>query len=105
MAIVRHCGKLDLFIIMTCNPFWPEITVELLPGQTAQDHPELVSRVFRLKLNAFLHDLMKKKVFGKAAAFIYVIKFQKRGLPHAHILIILDSRDKPCTPADIDSMV
>jgi len=105
MAIVRYYGKPDLFITMTCNPLWPEITAELFPGQTTQDRPELVSRVFKLKLNALLHDLTKKKVFGKAVAFIYVIEFQKRGLPHAHILIILDSRDKPRTPTDIDSMV
>src|SRR5438045_9343954 len=75
MAIVRFCGKLDLFITMTCNPFWPEITAELLPSQTAQDCPELVSRVFKLKLNALLHDLTKKKVFDTAVDFIYVLEF------------------------------
>jgi len=105
MAIVRYCGKPDLFITMTCNPLWPEITAELFPGQTAQDRPELVARVFKLKLNALLHDLTKNNVFGRTVAFIYVIEFQKRGLPHAHILIILDSRDKPRTPAEIDSIV
>ncbi len=90
---------------MTCNPFWPEITAELLLGQTAQDRPDFVSRVFRLKLNALLHDLTKKNVLGKTVGFIYVIEFQKHGLPHAHILIILDSRHKPHTLTDIDSMV
>jgi len=90
---------------MTCNPFWPEITAELLLGQTVQDHPELVSRVFKLKLNAILHDLTKKKVFGTAITFIYIIEFQKCSLPHTHILIILNSRHKPHTPTDIDSMV
>ena len=105
MAIVRYCGKPDLFITMTCNAFWPEITAELLPGQTAQDRPELVSRVFKLKLNALLHELTKKGVFGRTVAFIYVVEFQKRGLPHAHILLILHSADKPRTQADIDSIV
>jgi hypothetical protein len=105
MAIVRYCGKPDLFITMTCNPLWPEITAELLPGDTAQDRPELVSRVFKVKLNELLDDLRKRNVFGRTVAFIYVVEFQKRGLPHAHILIILHSTDKPRTPADIDSMV
>jgi len=70
MAIVRYCGKPDPFITMTCNPLWPEITAELLPGQSAQDRPDLVSRVFKLKLNALLHDLTKKKVFRKAVALM-----------------------------------
>lgn len=105
MAIVQYCTKPDLFITMTCNPNWPDITAELLPGQTAQDRPELVSRVFKIKLKELLNDLTQRKFFGKAVAFVYVVEFQKRGLPHAHILIILDSADKPHTAADIDSMV
>jgi len=94
MAIVRSCGKPDLFITMTCNPNWPEITAKLLLGQTARDRPELVSRVFKLKLNELLDDLIKKKVCGRTVAHIYVIEYQKRGLPHAHILIILAPEDK-----------
>jgi len=105
MAIVRSCGKPDLFITMTCNPNWPEIAAKLLLGQTAQDRPELVSRVFKLKLNELLDDLIKKKVFGRTDAHIYVIEYQKRGLPHAHILIVLAPEDKPRTPADIDSII
>ena len=97
MAIVRYCGKPDLFITMTCNPFWPDITAELLSHQTAQDRPELVSRVFNLKLKELLYDLKERKFFGRTVAFIHVIEFQKRGLPHAHILIILHSMDKPRT--------
>ena len=27
-------------------------------------------------------------------AFVYTVEFQKRGLPHAHILIILGSNSK-----------
>jgi len=105
MAIVRYCGKPDLFITMTCNPLWPEIIDELLSGQTAQDHPDLVARVFKLKLDVLLHDLTKDMIFGKVIAFIYVIEFQKRGLPHAHILAILDICYKPHTSEDIDSII
>lgn len=79
MAIVRSCGKPDLFITMTCNPMWPEITAELLPTQTGQDRPDLVSRVFKLKLNELLHYLTKREVFGKSVASIHVVEFQKRG--------------------------
>lgn len=33
---------------------------------------------------------------------MYVIEFQKRGLPHAHILLICDSQSKLRTADDID---
>ena len=59
MAIVRYCGKQDLFITMTANPKWEEITSALLPGQTAQDGLDLVARVFRLKFEALLALLTK----------------------------------------------
>jgi hypothetical protein len=105
MAIVRSHTKPDLFITMTCNPRWEEITANLEPGQTAQDRPDLVARVFHLKLSALLEDLLKKGVLGRVVAHMYVIEFQKRGLPHAHILLILEGADKPLTPEDIDSIV
>lgn len=47
MALVQDAGKPDIFLTMTCNPNWPEIVTELYPGQTAQDRPDLVTRVFR----------------------------------------------------------
>jgi len=51
MAIVRRLGKPDLFVTFTCNPSSPEITKALLPGQQAKDRPDIVSRVFKIKLN------------------------------------------------------
>ena len=104
MAIVRHYGKPTAFVTMTCNPKWPEITAELLPGQDAFDRPDLCARVFRMYLDELLKDLTKRQFLGKVVAHIYVIEFQKRGLPHAHILLILDSEDKPHTPTDVDRM-
>jgi hypothetical protein len=49
-------------------------------------------------------DLVKKHVLGKVIAHINVIKFQKRGLPHAHILLILDDADKPRGCHDYDTI-
>ena len=77
MAIVRAHSKPDIFITMTCNPRWPEITAELLPHQSAQDRPDIVSRVFRLKLDALLNDLIENGVLGKPVAHMRVIEFQK----------------------------
>ena len=46
MALVQAMGKPNLFITVTCNPDWPEIQNNLLPGQSAQDRPDLKARVF-----------------------------------------------------------
>ena len=43
MTYVRRYGPLELFITMTCNPNWPDIKDNLLPGQTSEDHPDLVA--------------------------------------------------------------
>ncbi|XP_076937964.1 uncharacterized protein LOC143605899 [Bidens hawaiensis] len=67
---------------MTCNPQWTEICDHLKVGQTAQDRPDLVSRVFRSKLEDLKELLFKKHLLGKVKAYVYVIEFQKRGLPH-----------------------
>ncbi|KAI2514302.1 helicase [Fragilaria crotonensis] len=105
LAIVRRMGKPDLFITMTTNPQWPEVMENLLPGQTANDRPDLVARVFHLKFTEMMSDLQKRQVLGRVVAAIYTIEFQKRGLPHAHILVILAENDKPRTESDIDCII
>lgn len=94
MTIVTRFGKPDIFLTFTSNPRWPEITSELEPYQSVQNRPDLVTRVFHLKLRGLLDDLFKGHVFGVVIANVYVIEFQKRGLPHAHILFILRDSDK-----------
>jgi hypothetical protein len=105
MAICRSFGLPSYFITFTCNPNWPEIQAELLPSQTATDRPDLVTRVFRMKLSVLIKDLMKDEVFGLTVAQIHVIEFQKRGLPHTHILIILKPEFRSTTPAQIDMAI
>ncbi|XP_065315372.1 uncharacterized protein LOC135924248 [Gordionus sp. m RMFG-2023] len=105
MAIVLKFGKPDLFITFTCNPNWREIKENLFPGQSPTDRSDLIARVFKLKLNELLFDINKKNLFGKSMAFIYTIEFQKRGLPHAHILIILNDDSKIETSQAIDKFV
>ncbi|XP_073362423.1 uncharacterized protein [Aegilops tauschii subsp. strangulata] len=69
MAIVHTYGKPDIFLTMTCNPTWEEITNELLPGQTAQDRPDIVARVFYGKLEAMKDMLFKKHILGVVVAY------------------------------------
>ncbi|PCH38645.1 hypothetical protein WOLCODRAFT_66802, partial [Wolfiporia cocos MD-104 SS10] len=101
LAICRYCRKPDIFLTMTANPKWPEIQDALLeldadednPGQprrkqTTVDRPDIVAHVFHLKLQALI-KLIKDGFFGELAGDVYTIEFQKRGLPHVHLLIFL----------------
>ena len=105
MAIVREKGKPDLFITFTCNPNWEEIKESLLPGQQAQDRPDIVARVFNMKWQSLLEDMLKKDIFGHVDAYVTVKETQKRHLPHAHALFTLVPADKPRVPSDIDRIV
>ena len=84
MMLVQRYGKPDIFLTMTCNPAWPEIKKHLYDHDEAHNRLDVTARVLRAKLEMLRNDIIKKSLFGKVAAYTYVIEFQKRGLPHAH---------------------
>jgi hypothetical protein len=61
--------------------------------------------VFKIKLKELINDIHKKYILGRTIAGIYVVEFQKHGLPHAHILIFFTEDYKPHTVEDIDHMI
>ncbi|OWY97976.1 LOW QUALITY PROTEIN: Helitron helicase [Phytophthora megakarya] len=89
LALVREFGKPDIFLTMTCNPEWKEIRDQIAEHQKPPDGTDIVARVWNQNLRAFLHDVDEGK----------------RGLPHAHILIILAEEDKPRTRDLINKLV
>jgi hypothetical protein len=103
MALPRRFGKPDLFITLTCNPKWPEISSALPHGSHWKFHPDIVARVFMLKLKQFLDDIVNGEIFGSVKAYVWRIEWQARGLPHCHMLIIL--QDKILSARHIDSVV
>ena len=105
MAIVCKFGKPDLFLTFTCNPKAKSITENLPPGVGTENRPDLVARVFKRQLHELLCDIKKRHKLGKPTAIVYVIEFQKRGLPHCHILIILDQSSKLRDCHDIDNII
>ncbi|OMP05477.1 hypothetical protein COLO4_08825 [Corchorus olitorius] len=107
MAICRAYGYPDLFITFTCNGNWPKLqdAFSYYPGLRPEDRPDLVARVFHIKQRHFLDVLIKRGHSGPALAVTYTVEFQKRGLPHAHILLWLQPSAKLKTPADIDKYV
>lgn len=60
MAIVTNFRKLTLFITMTTNSNWLEIKEGLSLGQYPQDRPDLVARVFKLKKDHLLNDIINR---------------------------------------------
>jgi hypothetical protein len=95
---------------------------------------DIIVRVFNIKLKELLQDIVKGKRFGETLAswykelivfyilaniiiftyglnvlFIYVvvytIEFQKRGLPHAHILTFLKDRNLSYDPSVVDKFI
>ncbi|KNF02772.1 hypothetical protein PSTG_04057 [Puccinia striiformis f. sp. tritici PST-78] len=61
--------------------------------------------VFQLKLKSILDDLTGQHCLGLVVAFIYTIKFQKRGLPHAHLMLVMDPAHVPRTVDAVDSLI
>nr|GEX56662.1 hypothetical protein [Tanacetum cinerariifolium] len=105
MKLVQDDGKPDIFLTMTCNLKWPEILEAINPGQEASDRPDVVARVFRAKLEDMKDQLFKRHVLGVVGAYVYIVEFQKRGLPHAHFLLIMTSKYKMSNPEHYDKMV
>ncbi len=77
----------------------------MLPEQQPQNQLDLVTQVFKIKLKELINDIHKKHILGRTIMRIYVIEFQKRGLPHAHILIFFVKNYKPHMVKDVDRMI
>ncbi|XP_059451100.1 uncharacterized protein LOC132181888 [Corylus avellana] len=107
MTICRWAGYPDLFITFTCNAKWPEIKsfLSMNLDQKPEDQPDILARVFKIKLDQLLYDLKHGRHFGRLLAVVYTIEYQKRGLPHAHILLFLHPENKHPTPIEIDRII
>ncbi|CAN6868888.1 unnamed protein product, partial [Brassica oleracea] len=82
MAICREYGNPDLFITMTANPNWKEIKehLEIYGGDSPNDRPDIECPLPR-------------------------IEFQKRGLPHAHILLWFGNSSRTPSSEEVDEII
>ncbi|XP_071723351.1 uncharacterized protein [Rutidosis leptorrhynchoides] len=104
----QFVGNMDfphLFLTFTCNSKWSEITEAFKDtvDTNAEDKPDIVSRIFWMKLRALRDDIKKKKNLWKS--YMHVIEFQKRGLPHAHMVIWLGKEFQSNMPHIVDCIV
>ncbi|XP_035840188.1 uncharacterized protein LOC110913743 [Helianthus annuus] len=106
MAICKWFGYPDFFITITCNPKWPEVKRFLRDTNLKpEDRPDILSRLFKIKLDSICKDFKERHLFGKVAAVVYTIEFQKRGLPHAHLCLFLENESKLPTVDHVDPFI
>jgi len=102
LTYVRKYGRPDIFITFTCNPAWPETEYHLHHGQSSADRHDLIARVFKRKLSKMIDVITKYLLFGDTHCWMYSIEWQKRGLPHAHMLVWLQQKIQA---TDIDKVI
>jgi hypothetical protein len=90
MAICSWAGYPDLFITFTCNHKWPEI-VDFLKTYNLKptDRPDLVSRLFKIKLDQLIKDIKNGALFGRVKAGIFAIYFLSYHLHSCLIYIFI----------------
>ncbi|XP_076959138.1 uncharacterized protein LOC143635138 [Bidens hawaiensis] len=69
MSLYKWFGYPDFFITFTCNPNWPEVK-RFLKDTTlkAEDRPDILCRLFIIKLDALIKDLKEKTLLVKVQA-------------------------------------
>ncbi|XP_076911125.1 uncharacterized protein LOC143568997 [Bidens hawaiensis] len=95
MTLCKWYGYPEFFITITCNPKWPEVKRFIQDKNlNADDRPDILCRLFKIKLDSLMKDLKNGDILGKVQAAVYTVEFQKRGLPHAHICLFMQKEDK-----------
>nr|KAJ0192283.1 hypothetical protein LSAT_V11C800442090 [Lactuca sativa] len=69
MSLCKWFGYPNFFITLMCNPKWPEIK-RFLKDTSLQpeDRPDILCRLFKIKLDAFIKDIKENHIFGKVEA-------------------------------------
>jgi hypothetical protein len=90
IAICKKFGYPDLFITITCNSNWREIQDFLKPRNLqASDRPDIVCRVFKMKLDRLMDDLKKDQLFGQVDAGMLNLKTFYRAVFTNYILTFI----------------
>jgi hypothetical protein len=76
MVLPHRFHKPDLFITITCNPCWTEISSAIPAGSHWRFHPDIVGRVFMLKFQAILREITVAEIFGPVLAFVWRVEWQ-----------------------------
>ena len=77
----------------------------MIHGQKPEDRPDMISRIFKMELDTILSIIKSREIFGTVIVDLYVVEFQKRGLPHYHFLFWLHLDNKLGEPEQIDKFI
>ncbi|XP_023771698.2 uncharacterized protein LOC111920364 [Lactuca sativa] len=106
MSLCKWYGYPDFFITVICNPKWPEIKRFLKDTKlNPTDRLDILSRLFKMKLDSLITDLKTNALLGSVQAVVYMVEFQKCGLPHAHICLFMHCDYKLPTVEHIDRVI
>ncbi|GJR58286.1 DNA helicase [Tanacetum coccineum] len=75
------------------------------PERTASDGTNVVCLVFEQKIQSFVAFLKEERIFRNVSGVLYTVEFQKRGLPHCHTLLWVDSESKIKSAKDVDQYI
>lgn len=76
LTVCAKIGYPDLFLTMTCNPYCDEIKqmMSILPPHlNPEDCPDIIARVFKLKLDQLCDDIKNRNFFGECISGIMKI--------------------------------
>lgn len=100
MAMVRVKGKPDFFLTFTCNSCCLEIKRSLFEDQQTNQRPDIIARVFHMKVDTLLTDFLKHDMLG------HVRRRFCDGERNSDILLIaMVPRNKLRTSTDTDCVV
>jgi hypothetical protein len=71
-----HSRQPDICLTMVPNPNWPEIANAIPTGSDWKRHPDIVSSVFNVKLNALIELICGNHIFGNVSAHYFRIEWQ-----------------------------
>nr|GEU38630.1 reverse transcriptase domain-containing protein [Tanacetum cinerariifolium] len=101
------CRELEIpeFKIRLYNGQEIKIFMAQYPELTASDRADVVCRVFEQKIQSFVTFLKEERIFENVTGMPYTVEFQKRGLPHCHTLLWVDSESKIKSAKDVDQHI
>ena len=82
-------GAPTFFITFTENPKWHEVEA-LNTEKDVMLNSVLLARVFYQKKFTLLDYIKTSKIFGEVKGYLWRDEYQKRGLPHCHLLLWTD---------------
>ncbi|XP_023747382.1 uncharacterized protein LOC111895527 [Lactuca sativa] len=104
LAICKVHGKPQYFITFTCNVKWPEYRryMDVIGQRDIQNKPDIIARIFKIKVHAFINFLKEDKTFGD---IFTPLNSKKRDLPHCHTLLWVTSPFRIQEGVNIDKYI